>query len=113
MPEERPRITEIPDFASDAEEREWWDEHGADVDPDAFETVHMYFDIQPRGPRSKRLTLRLRPETIDRYRQIADDMGIGYTSLMVEVLDKWRPRKRRSAPARAHVGRDSPPLSTS
>lgn len=33
MADERKLITEIPGLESDAEEREWWDEHGADVDP--------------------------------------------------------------------------------
>ncbi len=100
MPAKKQRITEIPAFATEDEERAWWDAHGRDVHLDAFESVQVQFDIRPRPRRSARLTLRLEPETIARYREVAAEMGMGYTSLMAEVLAQWQPKTRAKAQTR-------------
>lgn len=83
------KITHIPEFASAAEERAWWAEHGANVDLDAFPVETMTFDIKPRRAKSRVVTIRMEPELLDRYEALAQARDMTITGLMREVLDRW------------------------
>jgi predicted DNA binding CopG/RHH family protein len=95
MPRVKPRITDIPTFANEDEERAWWEEHHAEVDYGAFPTETLTFDIAPRQRRSKSISLRVEPELVERYRTLAAERGMGYQSLMLKVLHAWKPKGRR------------------
>ena len=91
MGKQRAQITEIPAFASAEEERDWWDEHGDDVDFSVFPIENMTFDIQPRRRKTRVVTLRMAPELVARYQELAAERGMGYQTLMHEVLGRWEP----------------------
>lgn len=89
-------ITEIPEFASEEEERSWWEAHHEQVDYAAFPTETLEFDIAPRGRRSQQVSLRMEPELVERYRALAAERNMGYQTLMLEVLHAWRPPSRKA-----------------
>jgi hypothetical protein len=96
MASRRAKITEVPEFASREDELAWWDEHGADVDLDAFPIEPMTFDVPAKQRRSRQITLRVEPDLVERYRLLAEERNMGYQTLMLEVLHAWKPRASRT-----------------
>jgi hypothetical protein len=101
MASKRAKVTEVPEFASREEELAWWDEHGAEVDLEAFPIEPMTFDVPARQPRSRQITLRVEPALVERYRLLAEERNMGYQTLMLEVLHAWKPRapRKRNGPS--------------
>jgi len=84
------KITEIPEFSSEEEERQWLDTHGRDLDLSAFPAVDMTFDIEPRRTKDRVITIRMEQDLADQYRQQAAIRNMTPTALMREVLQKWQ-----------------------
>ncbi len=85
------RITELAEFASENEEREWWAEHHREVAWDLLPTETFEFDVPPTEKRSRSVRLRMEPALVERYRVEAARLGMGYQTLMREVLSRRRP----------------------
>jgi len=55
----------------------------------------MTFDIKPRRAKSRVVTIRMEPELLDRYEELARTRDMTPTGLMREVLDRWSRLARR------------------
>ena len=88
-------ITELPEFSSPQEEREWWDKHHDEIDYEALPIETFVFDVEPPSRRKKPVTIRMDPALIERYKRIASKKGMGYQTLMHEVLSRWHPGAAR------------------
>ena len=68
----------IPDFASEAEEIEFWDSH----DPDEYFTEpadDIIWDLKPE--KKKRITLRIEPSVIEELKALAEKLDTPYQTL--------------------------------
>ena len=96
MPKKKaPTPTRIPEFASIEEEAKFWDTHSTADYEDEFKPVRVRF-----GKRlSSGVTIRLDPDTLERLRAIAQEQGIGPTTLIrmwvLERLKEKEPSARR------------------
>jgi predicted DNA binding CopG/RHH family protein len=82
-----PTPSRIPEFASIKEEAAFWDTHSTADYADEFKPVRVRF--------AKRLstgvTIRLDPETLQKLRAIAQEQGIGPTTLIrMWVLERLK-----------------------
>lgn len=86
-----PSQTQIPKFKTEAEAAEFWDTHSPLDYPDQFQEVEAKF----ARPLIKRgLTIKLDGETIQELSQIAQEQGIGPTTLArMWILEHLRNRK--------------------
>jgi predicted DNA binding CopG/RHH family protein len=96
MPKKKaPTPSRIPEFASIEEEAKFWDTHSTADYEDEFKPVRVRF-----GKRlSSGVTIRLDPDTLERLRAIAQEQGIGPTTLIrmwvLERLKDKEPSARR------------------
>jgi uncharacterized protein (DUF4415 family) len=95
---ERPE--DIPTFASEAEEREFWQTHtfGAGL----LERMRPAREVDPRLPPprqpSSSVTIRLNADTLHRLRGLAAARGMGYQTLLKQfVLERLREEERGSS----------------
>lgn len=92
--------SEIPAFASEAEEHEFWGTH-------AF-GPGMLARVQRRGPRTRPVPIRFDATTLARLRRLADGRGVGYQTLLREfVLERLYEEEIRDGivnPTRLPVG---------
>jgi predicted DNA binding CopG/RHH family protein len=96
MPKKKaPTPSRIPEFASIEEEAAFWDTHSTTDYEDEFKPVHARF---AKGL-STGVTIRFDPETLRRLRAIAQEQGIGPTTLIrmwvLERLKEKEPSARR------------------
>jgi predicted DNA binding CopG/RHH family protein len=80
----------IPEFASIEEEAAFWDTHSTADYEDEFKPVRARF--------AKRLstgvTIRLDPDTLQRLRALAQERGIGPTTLIrMWILERLNPKE--------------------
>jgi hypothetical protein len=96
MPKKKtPKPTRIPEFATLEEEAAFWDTHSTADYEDEFRPVRVRF--------AKRLstgvTVRLDPNTLKQLRTLAQERGIGPTTLIrmwvLERLQEKPPARRR------------------
>ena len=99
---------EIPKFANEAEEAQWWYDHRDMLDENFIEAVKKG-TIHVGGPaailRETRLvTVRLANRDLDRVEQVAKERGIGDHACIAELLrealdreDAKKAKKRKSA----------------
>ncbi len=74
----------IPNFSSEAEERDFWATHDSTEYFDIHDTTHL--DLSNLKPSSKSITLRM-PETMVReIKIIANSQDVPYQSLMKTFL---------------------------
>ncbi len=79
-------LTPIPPFTSIEEEAEFWDSHSV-VDEIDEGTLVGFHHARKRGS----LTIRFRPEDIQRLREKANHLGIGPTTLArIWILEHLR-----------------------
>ncbi len=85
----------IPDFATHEEEAEFWDKHDITDYLDELKPV----DVRFAKNLSAGMTVRFDPETSAELRAIAQEQGIGPTTLMrMWVLDRLKQvKKERTA----------------
>ena len=74
---ERTTPSRIPEFATIAEEAEFWDAHSTTDYEDEFKPVKVRFAKNL----SEGITIRLDPVTLVKLRQLAHKKGIGPTTL--------------------------------
>jgi predicted DNA binding CopG/RHH family protein len=90
-----PTPSRIPEFASIEEEAAFWDTHSTADYEDEFKPVRARF---AKGL-STGVTIRFDPETLRRLRAIAQEQGIGPTTLIrmwvLERLKDKEPSARR------------------
>ena len=96
MPKKKaPTPSRIPEFASIEEEAAFWDTHSTTDYEDEFKPVRARF---AKGL-SMGVTIRFDPETLRRLRAIAQEQGIGPTTLIrmwvLERLKETEPSVRR------------------
>jgi predicted DNA binding CopG/RHH family protein len=90
-----PTPSRIPEFASIEEEAKFWDTHSTADYEDEFKPVRVRF-----GKRlSSGVTIRLDPDTLEQLRAVAQERGIGPTTLIrmwvLERLKEKEPSARR------------------
>jgi predicted DNA binding CopG/RHH family protein len=73
-------MSQLPKFASDQEETEFWDTHDSTEFLDDTQPVDVTF-VDGR-PAKKQISLRLDPEAIDKLKAIAQRKGVGYQTLI-------------------------------
>ena len=72
------KLSRLPKFKDEAEAAAFWDTHSPEDFPEEFEDVQVRFS----RPLIKRgLTIKLSEETIQRLREIAQERGIGPSTL--------------------------------
>jgi len=67
----------IPEFTSDAEEREFWETH--DIRDYDDGPADITWDLSPE--RKKRVTMRLEPSLIEELKEFAEDVDVPYQTL--------------------------------
>jgi len=88
--QDRPKITEIPEFTSDQEAFDWWAEHGQEVDAEAFPLVPVRFDIRPPVRKTSLLSVRVEPELARRISDLAAAHNMTASALARQILDQWQ-----------------------
>ncbi len=73
-------MSQLPKFASDQEEAEFWDTYDSTEFLDDTQPVDVTF-VDAR-PAKKQISLRLDPEAIERLKAIAQRKGVGYQTLI-------------------------------
>ncbi len=85
---------QIPTFEDEAEAAAFWDTHSPEDYPNQFEEVQARFSrrLIKRG-----LTIKLSDETVQKLREIAQQKGIGPTTLVrMWVLEHLRSEEQSS-----------------
>jgi hypothetical protein len=91
MPKKKtPKPTRIPEFATLEEEAAFWDTHSTADYEGEFKPVRVRF-----GKRlSSGVTIRLDPDTLQNLRAVAQESGIGPTTLIrMWVLERLKQRE--------------------
>lgn len=84
---------QLPKFASEAEEAQWYQDHQDELD-DYFEPVTatnnpgLGFEPAPAG-RTQPITIRVAVPDIDRAKVLAAKKGIGYQTLLKMAIHEW------------------------
>jgi hypothetical protein len=88
MPKKKaPTPSRIPEFAGFEEEAAFWDTHSTADYEDEFKPVR----VRVAKPLSTGVTIRFDPETLHRLRAIAQEQGIGPTTLIrMWVLERLK-----------------------
>jgi hypothetical protein len=91
MPKKKsPTPSRIPEFASLEEEAAFWDTHSTADYEDEFTPVR----VRIAKGLSTGVTIRFDPETLQRLRAIAQEQGIGPTTLIrMWILERLRARR--------------------
>jgi CopG antitoxin of type II toxin-antitoxin system len=94
MPKKKsPRPSRIPEFASLEEEAAFWDTHSTADYEDAFKPVR----VRVAKRLSTGVTIRFDPETLWRLRAIAQEQGIGPTTLIrMWVLERLKQKEAKA-----------------
>src|SRR5687767_13208721 len=100
MTKKRERSTErIPAFANEQEAAAFWDRHSPLDFPDDFEEAEVSI---ARSTRKRGLTVKLDQATIDRLTVIAEEKGIGPSTLArMWILEHLQALPSEPAPGRA------------
>lgn len=91
----------IPDFASEAEEREYWDSHDTTEHFDTAGAKRVSLpNLRPSSP-LRAISLRLPESLIGDLKKIAAGKAVAYQALarmyLAERVEAERPRKKRNA----------------
>jgi len=91
----------IPDFASDEEERAFWDTH----DPEEYfedEPIDVVWDLRPE--KKKRVTIRLEPSMIAQLKEMAEELDMPYQTLTRGLIRRGLRQAREERAAHAEAG---------
>ena len=90
MAENKRQVQELPKFATEQEEADFWDTHDSTEYLGATEPVAATF-VDARPPKQQ-ISLRLEPAVIERLKKVAQSKGIGYQTMIrmwvMERLDQ-------------------------
>ncbi|MFQ5813332.1 MAG: CopG family antitoxin [Anaerolineae bacterium] len=85
------RKIKIPEFKSYKEEAEWWDTHDVS-EIEGLEVVQEEIFIKPK---KQIVSIRLDRRLVDLLKHIAQEKGIGYTTLVrMWVIEKLREHQK-------------------
>ena len=84
------RKNKIPVFASDREERSFWDKHSVEEFGDELNDL----DVQIRPTRTEQIALRLSKDDLAELRVLAKKRGVGHTTLARSVVEQWLEKMR-------------------
>jgi predicted DNA binding CopG/RHH family protein len=73
-------MSNLPEFANEQEEAEFWDNHDAAEFLDETEPVEVTFS--DARPPKKQISLRLDPDAITTLKTLALQKGVGYQTLI-------------------------------
>lgn len=91
-------LDEIPDFASEAEEARFWDEHELAPGMMSRQNAGALSDLlpPPREPKSRPTSIRLGRDLEQRLRRLAEIKGTSYQTLLKEfVLERVYEEEKR------------------
>lgn len=96
-------VDEIPRFANEREEVEFWAAHGVDgiwdqLEPVEFEISEKARRIDLRGARKKPVTLRLEERQVRRAKQLARARSLSYQALLRSWISEAIAREERRQP---------------
>ena len=95
------KIKEIPAFASDDEEREFWETH--DIrDYDDGPATDVVWDLRPE--KKKRVTIRLEPSMIAQLKEMAEELDIPYQTLTRGLIRRGMRQLQEEREARTASG---------
>ena len=104
MTEREQQPNRIPEFSSIVEEAEFWDTH----DTTDFEAEFHPVRVRFRRNLAHGLTIRVDAETLDKLRTLAEEKGIGPTTLVrMWVLERLRQEAASAKPQRRVAERKS------
>lgn len=100
-------LDEIPDFASEAEEAEFWGTHG--LGPALLDQMGPLDDVLPRArPRTRPVVIRFDDDTLTRLRALARAKGKPYQTLLEEfAIERLYEEEKRAGlvgQTHAHTG---------
>jgi predicted DNA binding CopG/RHH family protein len=82
-----PRAHEIPEFASEAQEREWWASHETSDLPGH----EVPLRLAPAAERATRVvSVRTDQSTLERLKRLAADRGLDYHEMVRAWIDERR-----------------------
>jgi len=84
------RKSKIQVFASDREERSFWDKHSVEEFGDELKDL----DVQIRPTRTEQIALRLSKDDLAELRVLAKKRGVGHTTLARSVVEQWLEKMR-------------------
>jgi predicted DNA binding CopG/RHH family protein len=80
-------VEEIPQFASEQEEREWWDHHDfGDEFLDGARPVSEVGLPGVYGPRSRAINIRIDDSMLNRLRALAERREVPYQTLLKQFV---------------------------
>ncbi len=97
-------LDEIPDFASEAEEAEFWATHG--LGPALLDQMGPLDNVLPRArPRTRPVVIRFDDDTLTRLRALARAKGKPYQTLLEEFAIErlYEEEKRAGLVGQAHA----------
>jgi hypothetical protein len=88
-------LDEIPAFASEAEEADFWDTH--EFSDELWDSLPSAEDeLPPPRPRTKPVAVRFDPDTLDRLKLLARRRNKGYQTLLKEfVMERLYEEEKR------------------
>lgn len=108
--------SEIPSFASEAEEQEFWARHS--LGDGMFENVDPLVEgeLPPPRRRPTPVGIRFEDDTLARLKALADRKGMGYQTLLKQFVHErlYEEEKREElAEDRSSAGQNAPPAAPS
>lgn len=91
----------VPEFASDEEEREFWETH--DIRDYDDGPADITWDIKEE--KKKRVTMRLEPSLIDELKELAEDVEMPYQTLTRALIRRGLSQVKRERAEREAGGR--------
>ena len=92
-------MAEVPDFATDEEEQEFWATHslGDGIELKTRETSdHPLPPPRAQTTRAERVSLSLEQDTVKRLKRLAEHKGMGYQTLPQNFCERAALRRREA-----------------
>jgi len=84
------RKHQLPSFANDREEAEFWARHSVEEFADELQDL----DVQIRPARTEQIALRLYKDDLEALKRMAKQRGVGHTTLVRNIVEQWIGRLR-------------------
>jgi predicted DNA binding CopG/RHH family protein len=90
---------QLPRFANDREEAEFWASHSVEEFADELQDL----DVQIRPSRTEQIALRLYKDDLEALKRMAKHRGVGHTTLVRSIVEQWLGRLRTKTERSRHV----------